>query len=1106
MPQQLSTTLQLDALLSSGFKETFTSASDLMADLKKESTELKKQLNQIGREADEIEKVGKSADDLRKDMQLLERQIKETAQATEKFGEARSHFRSASIGARALKSELAGIVDTAKNATLAIAGIGVGAAVALSPGEELLEFDQIISGTAAISPEIDASGIEEAKAQIRELSNDYGTSTAEIAMMHQQLTRAMGFDAAQETITAAVEFQTATGLSITEIEDELATARISLGVDTPAETQEFLQLLQGAHAQGIKIDNIDLGDLETLRKRTGEDVSGENFQREFLTTIAFRQVDSFQFADYAQAFQEEIGRATLISPEMDAKAIEKAQTSIATLEKWGIRAEDGILGAMQVYQELSDAQRVEFFTELEPVLTAMPAEVIARGSEVLPEITAQVNAIMESDRTLKDAAKETRNTWSATWEDIGNISQNTLGILQEDFATAFGPPILGTVKRFSGFISSHRDEIQNFFTGIRDGASPVIEKVWNTAREAYPTLRTFAKDVWTELRAQWDAIAPAARVVWNVISGIGRAAATFLTEHPRLVATLITGVAVWKAYSLASQGVQVVGDVVRGTMSMASGHIHRLNAMILENTRLQGTLQTASGSASRYISGIGRAAFAAIPGIGAMGGSLMAAVMPALPVILPVVAGAAALGAAGYLVYRNWEPIKQFFTDNFQTIRDVLMVVFPPLGLLVGFAGVIRDNWEGIKEFFSTTWETIRLGSQVAFEFIQFIGLSALSFLKNAWAEITGFFSDVWGSVREMFMNTPLAPVFEWMVNGIKAVVSPLTDFFSNLWDGISQKAGEMLDWVTGKVEWFNNVLQNWLGWLKGRNDELRAELAGNVSIDAPADVPTAEIPTPEALPAVEIEKAPHPENPEVDTLKVPAQNLELTPPGEFIKENIGDQQLTQKETVLEKAVVPETQTASDVVQSEVSAPAQQVLPQSKDFTDIGLGILSETRKQTLLLEKLSDVGGETSVIEVAPVPALPKMPEIPSQESISSSPAIEIAQSTIETPTIETPTVDIAEPTIEKPMMDVQTPQIAEMPELVFNEYQMPALPVVSSQSDPADTPSGENSATRTPVTVNLTMNIQQLPGQDPEALAAIVAEMVMQKIDESTETYLVE
>ena len=239
MAQTLSTQLRLDAVLDSGFKNTFSSVGDMLADLRKESSDLKKQLNSLGKESDALEKLGKPTKELRENMTLLKRQIHETTRATEKFGDAKKHFRSASIGARALKEDLAGILNTAKTAAIAVAGIGTAAAVVLSPSEELLAFDQTVAGIAAISPEVDTAGIEEAKSVIQGLSNTYGVSAAEIASQHQQLTRSLGFDAAQETISAAVEFQTTTGLSITDIEEELATAKISLGIDTPAETQKF---------------------------------------------------------------------------------------------------------------------------------------------------------------------------------------------------------------------------------------------------------------------------------------------------------------------------------------------------------------------------------------------------------------------------------------------------------------------------------------------------------------------------------------------------------------------------------------------------------------------------------------------------------------------------------------------------------------------------------------------------------------------------------------------------------------------------------------------------------------------------------------------------
>ena len=156
-----------------------------------------------------------------------------------------------------------------------------------------------------------------------------------------------------------------------------------------------------------------------------------------------------------------------------------------------------------------------------------------------------------------------------------------------------------------------------------------------------------------------------------------------------------------------------------------------------------------------------------------MGGSLTGAIAPALPVILPVVAAVAALGAAGYIVYRNWEPIKAFFVDNFEAIRTGLLVIFPPLGLLVGFPDAIRQSWGGLIEYYATIWETIKLGAMVVFEAIKFVALNAVLAVTKAWSGITSFFGDLWRGIHDFFIATPLAPVFEWMVNGVKAVVAP---------------------------------------------------------------------------------------------------------------------------------------------------------------------------------------------------------------------------------------------------------------------------------------------------------------------------------------------
>ena len=845
--QRISTELLLDAVLTSSYKDAFSDARSLMSDLKSTTRDLKQEISTLGKEADHLDKIGAAAGDVRVQIGKLEKQVETAEKATEKFGDARAHFRKAEIGARALKSDLRSLTKTAKTAVLGIAAVGTAAAVALSPPDELQTFDQEIAKVSTISPHIDTAGIENAKQQIRDLSNQFGISAAEIAQTATQLTRMLGFEDAQQTLEAAISFESVTGIAVKDIEEDLQTAKISLGIDTPAETREFLQLLQRAQSQGIKIDNLDFGDLETITQRVGNDLMDANFQREFLTTIAFRQVDSFQFADYAQAFTEEFDRSIFMSPDMDTKSIEKAQEALSSLQKFGLSAEQGILGAMRAYRQLSEIEKVGFIEELAPVLGEMTVEVITRGSAALPQIEQQVNAILAMQNTLESSAEMMNSTWSGLWGRIGIVSKNSLGIMQEEFAKTFGPPVLSTVENLFGFILAHQPQIQNFFTGIKDTMTPIILRVWGAIKAAWPDVRQFAMDIWIGLKAQWDAIAPVAGVLANGIFAIFKSVVSFVKEHPKLVTTLIAGIAAWKAYRIATDAWGASSDFLRGAVALLQGHFHKLNLTVLQNAGSQTVFSKAAqfstasfgkfkgilagfripsfGGAAALIRGIGVSSIAALPGIGAMGAALWTAIAPLLPIILPIVGAIAAIAAGGYLVYKYWDPIKAFFIENFSTIRVALMILFPWIGLLVNMAAIVKQNWEPLKSFFVALWDVISKAFKVAWEAIKFVALSTYLNILKTWHGIKQFFGGLWEFVWNIFKDNPLTKLFTPMVLGIVKIVSPLGSFFSDFWNNIARKAGEVLNWITGKFKWISGVLDKMFGWLKKKNKELKDDI-----------------------------------------------------------------------------------------------------------------------------------------------------------------------------------------------------------------------------------------------------------------------------------------
>lgn len=82
----------------------------------------------------------------------------------------------------------------------------------------------------------------------------------------------------------------------------------------------------------------------------------------------------------------------------------------------------------------------------------------------------------------------------------------------------------------------------------------------------------------------------------------------------------------------------------------------------------------------------------------------------------PVLAVAAVIGVAAYLIYSHWDAIKGYFTRNWTFIRNLMlgaMVIFTPwLAAIVFVAKKIYDNWDaissGIRNAVTTIWSYVQ--------------------------------------------------------------------------------------------------------------------------------------------------------------------------------------------------------------------------------------------------------------------------------------------------------------------------------------------------------------------------------------------------------------
>ena len=1088
----------LDAALSEGYEDAFTSASKLASDLKKQSSALEKELNALGKEADSFDKLGESSDKLRKDMGRLEKQIDETRKATDKFGSAKKHFRNAKIGAAALKNEIGGLLKTASKAALGVAAVGTAAAVALSPSEETLAFgDQ--TARLEILPEMDPIRFDRIKQQLLELSTLHvDIELPELTAQFNKLRKRFSLDEAETLLPSVAAFQTITGNSITSdfmVDHDAIVA--ALNVTTADQYKLLLETLaKGVTLGNLNLENIDAGDLGTLVEAYGSDLRNKELQEALLIALKHKELDSEQFANFFREYLTKFNEATFMPKNLDltapiaehkvvAKQQAEAQANRETFAKWGLDEGSTLIDLAKNYMKLGEEARKELVHDLDPLLGGSVIDVLLSAPQGLEQIIEDASIAVSADTNMAEQADKILNTWSKVWRRIGTTWTNTMNPLQEEFARTFGPSIVAVFEKLFDFIYSHKAEIGAFFGDVHDKLTPIILKIWGVIREAWPDIRGFAVEVWSELSAQWANIAPVGKQFAEMLWSIVKPVVDFAKEHPKLVATLITGIAIWKAYRLAVGGAQVVYDLVAGSVNLVQGHLHKLTATAIGNQRaLTNTGEAALSTGQKFanmtknvlatkfprfagviggIKQIGISALASLPGIGAMGAGLWTALAPLLPVIAVVAAAIGVVAGLAYLVYRNWETLKPFFSE---------------------------------------LWGTIKLGAEIAWEFVKFIALSTLVGLKTAWEGVTGFFSGIWEGVRGIFLDSPLAPVFQFLIDGVKAVVSPILDFFSGVWAAVTDMAAGAFDWIIAKFRGLNDFLDGIFGWLKGKNKELSDELKG---IRAENVIETRQNVTGMRESEGAGERGGELENtlPQVSVLPAGVSPVFDTPEV-GIKETT-TQTLTETVKVVES---PSVNVAAPVV--EMPAGVSPVFD-----SPVGSERLTESDRlsETVKMVESPSVNVESPVvnIEAAPLNVAAPVVEMPSGIApVFDSPDV-ITPRAMETNTVVTETMEIptgGERVKYQDLRDVESERAQETgqgtAQISIDDLpaiDTPSVPEVPSSPSAAGT--SESEGDRSVSQVNY-FTINQQPGEDGDALAKRIAEILKQQMNDAPSRFL--
>lgn len=237
--------------------------------------------------------------------------------------------------------------------------------------------------------------------------------------------------------------------------------------------------------------------------------------------------------------------------------------------------------------------------------------------------------------------------------------------------------------------------------------------------------------------------------------------------------------------------------------------------------------------------------------------------LAANPIILAITAIILVIAGLAFLIYKNWDTLKAFFTNLWNTVKKAfesftnwVAGVFGPIidGIVKAWQGIVNfftALWEGVKGVFNaivgffqkwgltilavlfwpftlavgliiTHWETIKTFFTGVINFIiaiftpivQFyasVFSAAWNIVVTIWNAAVGFFMGIWNGIVAIFNQVVgfYARVFGTAWNIIVAIWSAVTGFFASVWQGIVNVFSPIIGWFGSIFSSAFNAIRN---------------------------------------------------------------------------------------------------------------------------------------------------------------------------------------------------------------------------------------------------------------------------------------------------------
>lgn len=460
-------------------------------------------------------------------------------------------------------------------------------------------------------------------------------------------------------------------------------------------------------------------------------------------------------------------------------------------------------------------------TKVDKALTAAFTQLADKPKEVQKALKQYNLSAYDKDGRLRKLPELLRDIGEAT-KNLQDTEQ--LKAIENIFGKGTGQELLTMIRSMSDGAYEHFNKIADKATGV---SKEMADKVNNTMRGAMTQAGSAVSDLMITIGyVLLPSVTDIVKSFKEWTSWLGKLA----HENPEWTKSIVGTVGVLAALKVGLTATKIGWNLLTLPFHTAKVAFDTLNVKILGNAKNMAEASKKTGLFSRAFQGLSKGLSSIGKGIGSffknmwsMGKNLINSLFSPMGLKILAIAGIiAAVAAAAYLIYKNWDKIKAWW--NSWTLKDVFAVV----GEYAASASAwTRRKWQE----FSDWWDSWTLKDIFA-EISDFFGLDPHIFdgIVRAWESAKGILTDSWNAFSKIFvisfegfwngLATGLELIRPVLAKGWELLTQLLTFDFSGIWNTLSSGFASVCDTI-------KSVWQGVTGFIKDTWDTVSEYVSG---------------------------------------------------------------------------------------------------------------------------------------------------------------------------------------------------------------------------------------------------------------------------------------